>query len=162
MSKSYSELRKAYKTAKDLLIDAMTKVVMEHGKDFHLFYDYYRNDFGIDEEETEENTKVLKIIDIFNNGGCCFTHANMRHDTTSTEGVESNIDWYSFAFWGLYVVEKNNKLYLKYYLLFNDGKEYDSDASEPDHDYAHTLTLDELEKLSEYLFAYMSQKGISH
>ena len=35
--------------------------------------------------------------------------------------------------------------------------EYDSDISDPDHDYAHTLSLDELEKLSEYLFAYVAQ-----
>ena len=115
MSKSYSELRKAYKTAKDILIDAITKVVMEHGRDFHLFYNYYRNDFGIDEEETEENTKVLKIIDIFNNGGCCFSHVDMRHETIPTETDKSESDWYTYAFWGFYVVEKNNKLLLSYY-----------------------------------------------
>ena len=43
------------------------------------------------------------------------------------------------------------------YLYYNDGMEYDSDISDPDHDYAHTLSLDELEKLSEYLFAYVAQ-----
>ena len=39
----------------------MMKVAMEHGDDFHDFYDYYYNEFGIVEEEDEENTKVQKL-----------------------------------------------------------------------------------------------------
>lgn len=85
----------------------------------------------------------------------------MRHETIPTETDKSESDWYTYAFWGLYVVEKNNKLFLKYYLFVNEGKEYDSDVSEPEHDYANALTLDELEKLSDYLSIYMSQRGLS-
>ena len=69
MNESISELESAIKTAKNTLVNAMTNIVMKYGDDFHDSYDYYCNDFGIDEEETEENTKVLKIIDMFNNGG---------------------------------------------------------------------------------------------
>ena len=157
MSESIRTLESAIKEAKNVLVNAMMKVVMEHGEDFHDSYNYYFNDFGIDEEETEENTKVLKIIDMFNNGGCCFPHAYMYHQILPTEDKESKIEWCSLAFWGLYVVKENNMLNLKYYTFYNEGMEYDSDISDPDHDYAHTLSLDELEKLSEYLFAYVAQ-----
>ena len=75
MSESIRTLENAIKEAKSVLVKAMMKVVMEHGDDFHDFYDYYYNEFGIVEEEDEENTKVLKIIDMFNNGGCCFPYA---------------------------------------------------------------------------------------
>ena len=158
MSESISVLKSAIEEAKRILVNAMIKVVMEHGEDFHNNYDYYFNDFGINEEETEDNTKVLKIIDMYNGGGCCFPHAYMHHETFPTGDKESWLEWHSFAFWGLYVVEEENKLYLKYYVLYNEGMEYDSDISEPDHDYAQTLSLDELEKLSGYLQCYVSQR----
>ena len=69
MSESIAALERVRKEARNILIEAITKVVMEHGEDFHEHYDYYRDDFGIDEEETEENTKVLKIVDMYNHGG---------------------------------------------------------------------------------------------
>lgn len=75
MSESISALKRTLEEACDTLVATMLQVVMEHGDDFHDYYDYYRNEFGIDEEETEENTKVLKIIDIYNHGGCCFPQA---------------------------------------------------------------------------------------
>ena len=159
MSESITALKSAIEEAKRILVNAMMQVVMEHGEDFHNNYDYYFNDFGINEEETEDNTKVLKIIDMYNGGGGCFPHAYMHHETFPTGDKESWLEWYSFAFWGLYVVEEENKLYLKYYVLYNEGMEYDSDISEPDHDYAQTLSLDELEKLSEYLKCYVLQRN---
>ena len=79
MSESISALQRALEEACDTLVATMLQVVMEHGEDFHEHYDYYRDEFGIDEEETEENTKVLKIIDIFNHGGCCFPQALIQH-----------------------------------------------------------------------------------
>ena len=157
MSESIRTLESAIKEAKNVLVNAMIKVVMEHGYDFHDSYDYYRNEFGIDEEEDEENTKVLKIIDMFNNGGCCFPHAYMYHQTIPTEDRESKIEWCSLAFWGLYVVRQNHELDLKYYTFYNEGMEYNSDESGPDHHYVESLSLDELEKLSQYLFAYVAQ-----
>ena len=158
MNESILVLNNAIKGAKRTLVNAMMKVVMECGEDFHDSYDYYRNDFGIDEEETEDNTKVLKIVDMYNGWGCCFPHAYMHHETFPTGDKESWLEWHSFAFWGLYVVKEDNKLYLKYYVLHNEGMEYDSDISEPDHNYAQTLSLDELEKLSGYLKCYVSQR----
>ena len=159
MNKSITALKTALYNTKGILINAMTKVVMEYGENFHDYYNYYYNEFGICEEETEENTKVLKIIDMFNNGGCCFPNADMHHITTPSDEKESEINWYACAFWGLYVVEEDQKLHLKYYLLWNVGVEYDSDVSEPDHNYANYLSLQELEKLSEYLLDYVSQRS---
>ena len=72
---------------------------------------------------------------------------------------ESRINWLTVAYWGLYVVDRGGKLYLKYYLFYNEGMEYDSDISEPDHDYASNLSLQELEILSGYLMAYVEQMG---
>ena len=159
MNKSISELESAIKTAKNTLVNAMTNIVMKYGDDFHDSYDYYCNDFGIDEEETEENTKVLKIIDMFNNGGCCFSYGYMHNVTIPTKGKETEINWYTSAFWGLYVVEEDKELHLKFYELYNEGLEYDSDVSEPNHDYAITLSLQELEKLMNYLLDYLSQRS---
>ena len=158
MDKSILELNNAIKTAKNTLVNAMINIVMEYGDDFHDSYDYYRNDFGIDEEETEENTKVLKIIDIFNNGGCCFPYGYMYNVTIPSKGKKTKIYWYTSAFWGLYVVEEYKKLYLKYYRFENEGMKYNSYESEPDHYYAINLTLQELEKLMKYLLDYLSQK----
>ena len=159
MSESISTLERVWEEARNILIEAITKVVMEHGEDFHEHYDYYRDDFGIDEEETEENTKVLKIIDIYNHGGCCFPQALIQHVIFSDKDKESRINWLSIAFGGLYVVEVDGKLLLKYYLFYNEGMEYDSDISDPDHDYASNLSLHELEILSGYLMAYVEQMG---
>ena len=100
MSKSISALKSTIEEAKKTLVNAIMKVVMEHGGDFHDFYDYYYNEFGIVEEEDEENTKVLKIIDMFNNGGCCFPYAYMYHQTIPTEDKESKFEWCSLAFGG--------------------------------------------------------------
>ena len=69
MNESIRTLENAIREAKNAIVNAMMKVVMEHGYDFHDSYDYYYNDFGIVEEEYEENTKILKIVDMFNNGG---------------------------------------------------------------------------------------------
>ena len=159
MSESISALERVWEEARNILIEAITKVVMEHGEDFHEHYDYYRDDFGIDEEETEENTKVLKIIDIYNHGGCCFPQAFIQHVIFPDKDKESRINWLSIAFWGLYVVEENGKLLLKYYLFYNEGMEYDSDISDPDHNYASNLSLHELEMLCGYLMAYVEQMG---
>ena len=157
MSESISVLKRVWEEACDTLVAAMLQVVMEHGDDFHDHYDYYLNEFGIDEEETEENTKVLKIIDIFNHGGCCFPQAFLRHVIFPDKDKESWIYWLTVAFWGLYVVEVDGKLSLKYYCFYNEGMEYDSDISDPDHDYVSNLSLQELEILSGYLMAYVKQ-----
>ena len=59
------------------------------------------------------------------------------------------------------MVEEDGKLYLKYYLFYNEGMEYDSDISDPDHDYASNLSLQELEMLSGYLMAYVRQNQLN-
>ena len=84
----------------------------------------------------------------------------MYHQTIPTEDKESKFEWCSLAFWGLYVVKQNNELHLKY-TLHNEGMEYDSNESEPDHHYVESLSLDEMEKLSEYLFAYVAQTPLN-
>ena len=57
------------------------------------------------------------------------------------------------------MVEENGRLLLKYYLFYNEGMEYDSDISDPDHNYASNLSLHELEMLCGYLMAYVEQMG---
>ena len=50
-------------------------------------------------------------------------------------------------------------LSLKYYCFYNEGMEYDSDISDPDHNHVSNLSLQELEILSGYLMAYVKQKA---
>jgi hypothetical protein len=102
----------------------------------------------------------MESIDMINNGGCYIPYMAIYYETIPSDGKKTIIDWWACTFWGLYVVEENKKLYLKYYLLYNEGIKYDSDVSEPDHDYACNLSLLELEKLAQYLFTYVSQRNL--
>lgn len=148
-----NRVREAMQSAKDTITQALLDYVMEKGADFHECYDYYRNDFGIDEEEyDEEGTEVLKILNMFDNNGCHFPYS---HSYTMDDAELSDKDeWKSVAFWALYVVREDEELRLKYYALENDGKYYDSDESEPDHAYVNGLSLQELEKLAYFVFDY--------
>lgn len=152
MSKGYFRVDEALDGAKRMLVDALTDYVMWSGEDFHESYDYYRDEFGIDEEETEEGTDVLKIVNIFDNGGCYFPFSRRRDLISTEDGGE--VDWFSVAFYALYVVEEFGVKRLKYYALCNQGNWYNSDKSEPDHGYATGLSLQALEKLSEFILVY--------
>lgn len=152
MSKGFFRVNEAMDGAKRMLVNALTDYVMWSGEDFHESYDYYRNEFGIDEEETEENTKVLKIVNIYDNGGCYFPFSKRRDLTSVEDGGE--IDWFSIAFYALYVVEEYGVKQLKYYALWNQGNRYNSDVSEPDHGYVIELLLQELEKLATFILDY--------
>ena len=118
------------------------------GQDFHESEDYYRNEFGLDEEEMEEDTKILCVLDFFNAGGCYFP-------VTGSFQVDSESEWVTKAFYCLYVVEERGDRRLKYYAFENDGMEYDEDESEPDHGYVECLTLQELDKLCNCVADYV-------
>lgn len=154
-----SNLRTSIKICKQTLAVAMAKFVMQHGEDFSDNCDYYRNEFGID-EDMEDGVEVLKVIDIFNNGGCYFPHSSCYQMRKPIELEGDETMWYSVAFHCLYVVKEFDFIRLKFYALENFGPEYNSDESEPYHDYVETLSLQELEKLADWLQCYPGQKEL--
>lgn len=154
------DLRKAIEICRQTLAVGMAKFVMQHGEDYSDNCDYYRNEFGIN-EDVEEGVEVLKVIDILNNGGCYFplSRCYQMRKPIEIEGDETM--WYSVAFHCLYVVKEFGFIRLKYYALENFGPEYNSDESEPYHNYVETLSLQELEKLSDWLQCYAGQKELN-
>ena len=141
MSRHYEKMKHAIELAKENIVNALMQYVMNVGEDFS---DYHRNEFGIEDEEDEEDVKVLKVLNIFDNGGCYFPY-------THSCQVEDGDTWYSCAFHCLYVVEQDGARYLKYYMLYNVGREYDENDSEPDHDDVCALSLQDLDKLVRYI-----------
>lgn len=133
---------------KGRLVGHLFSLTMAYGEDFHESADYYRNEFGMDEEETEEGTKILKVLDFYNAGGCYFP-------VTGDFQVNEDSEWVTKAFYCLYVVKEKDKIRLKYYAFENDGMEYDSDESEPDHGDAKGLTLQELAKLTDCVYDFI-------
>lgn len=154
-----SNLRTSIKICKQTLAVAMAKFVMQHGEDFSDNCDYYRNEFGID-EDMEDGVEVLKVIDIFNNGGCYFPHSRCYQMRKPIELEGDEAMWASVAFCCLYVIEESGFIRLKYYALESLGPEYNSDESEPYHGYVETLSLQEIEKLSDWLQCYVGQKEL--
>lgn len=142
MSRHYDTMAYAIGMAKERIVSAMMQYVLEEGEKFS---DYHRIEFGIEEEE--DGAKVLKVMDIFNNGGCYFPW-------TEQHQVDDDCGWYTYAFHCLYVVEEDGIRYLKYYMLWNDGTEYNENESEPEHDYVDTLPLQVLDKLISFIGRY--------
>lgn len=149
MSRHNETMTYAIGMATDRIVNALMQYVMAVGNDF-TETDYYRNEFGIDDDE-EEGVSVLKVLDIFNNGGCYFPYTDLCQ--VDEEG-KNDIYWYSYAFHCLYVIERDGIRYLKYYMLWNNGKEYNSDESEPDHGYVDMLSLQVLDKLVSFIGQY--------
>ena len=148
MSRHYEKMKHAIELAKENIVNALMQYVMNVGEDFS---DYHRNEFGIEEEEDEEDVKVLKVLNIFDNGGCYFPWTNSCQ--VDKKGME-DFYWHTFAFHCLYVVEQDGIRDLKYYMLWNGGKEYHEEISEPDHDYVSTLPLQVMDRLIEYVNQY--------
>lgn len=109
------ELKDFQNLCQQMLVLKMLDYVREHGEDVT---DYERNEFGL---EDTEDSKITKVLNFFDNGGCVFTLNN--GDSFVTHAVLC-----------LYIEEYNGKEYLMSYSLYNDGTEYDSDESEPDHE----------------------------
>lgn len=142
MSKSYDAMVFSIEKAKEIITHAIMQYVLDKGEDFT---DYDRNEFGIEEED---EGKVLKMLDIFNNGGCYFPW-------TDQHAVDDDNGFYHYAFQCLYVVEDEyHQRYLKYYMFYSEGTEFDEDGSEPDHDYVDSLPLQILDKLISFIASY--------
>ena len=139
--KHYESMVYSIGIAKERIVHAIKEYVKAAGEDFN---EYHRDNFGIDEEDGIE---VLKVFSIYDNGGCYFPW-------TYRCQVDEDSEWYSCAFHCLYVVKEDGVERLKYYLLENCGKEYDSNVSEPDHDYADELPLQILDKLISFIELY--------
>lgn len=138
----YETMAFAIGMAKDRIIHAIKQYVLDKGEDY---CDYDRDEFGI-EEETEG--KVLKVLDILNNGGCCFPWSG-------SHVVDNNTQFDHYAFQCLYVVEdKYHQHHLMYYMLYSEGTEFDDEGSEPEHDYVDSLPLQVIDKLIAFIECY--------
>lgn len=124
----------------NMIEDRLTQIVKAIGEDYSEAicgegkdaFNYYREEFGMDEED-EKGVKITKVLNFYDNGGCVFT----------TSIINSN-EFTTSAFYALYIVETKDEEQLKYYRFYNDDTEYNSDTSEPDHDYVSQLNLSEL------------------
>ena len=143
MSRHYETMSYAIGMAKERIVWAIKDYVMKAGDEIS---DYHRTEFGLDEEENE-GIKILKVLNIFDNGGCCFPW-------TEQHQVDNGSSWYTYAFHCLYVVEENGIQGLKCYMLWNEGSEYDENESEPDHDFVDSLPLQVLDKLIAFIGRY--------
>jgi len=133
--------------ARSVLVQAIMDYVREHGEDYTTepLPDYYRDEFGIDDEE--EGGKVVRLLDVSDPG--CFFAVQLKvndddiHDQCEEDDYR-NAAWAGFehyAIWALYIVrDAEGNESLKYYMFTNPGICY-SDDSEPDHDNVCTLTL---------------------
>lgn len=120
----------------DLLVASLQNFVLKHGEEMS---DYYRDEHGIEEEN------VVKVLDLACEG--CYFSIPIKYKTDGDED-----DYQHHAFWTLYVVnDEECGLTLKYYQLSNYGLSYDDESSEPDHDYASSLSLAELE----YIYSHV-------
>lgn len=114
--------------------------------------------FGIDEEETQEEFEVVKIIDILGSGECYFPYSRCHHMAKPIEFVGDEVQWRSIVFYCIYVVKEFDFYRLKFRALENFGPELDDANGEPIGGYAEELPLQVLEKLSEWLGLYVGLK----
>ena len=141
----YDTMSFAIGMAKDRIIHAIKQYVLDKGEDY---CDYDRDEFGIDEED---EGKVLKVLDILNNGGCYFP-------LTVSHAVDNNTKFEHYDFQCLYVVkDEDGQRYLKYYMLYSEGTEFDEEGSEPEHECVDCLPLQVLDKLISFI-GYYDQK----
>ena len=117
------ELKEFQYLCQKMLVSKMLDYVREHGEDVT---DYERNEFGL---EDSEERKVTKVLNFFDNGGCVFT-------------LNQGSYFVTHAVHCLYIEEFQGTEYLMSYSLYNEGTEYDSDESEPDHDSLLNASID--------------------
>lgn len=132
-----NELILAESSCKDILYGKLKDFVLEHGEEM---CDYFRDEYGMDEEENEDVT-ITNVIDLASHG--CYFALPLKFQT---EGEDPDNDFLFDAFWSLYTVKDNTtgKIELKYYRFYNYGITFDDDSSEPDHDDAYSLSMVEL------------------
>lgn len=142
------------RNAQEMLLNALTEYVRENGEEM---CDYYYNEFGMYEED-EEGVKIIKVLDT-SEKGCAFSKQfkvndeNLkdmsRHDD-EFEIYDKLTDSFNYStYWAFYIVqEADGTERLKYYKFYNDGVQYEDD-SEPDHDYADSLGLEDLHYIIE-------------
>ena len=134
------KIKEAREISKQAIYEFLMKYVLLHGEDVT---EYDLNEFGLCEEE-EYGVKVLKVLNMFDNGGCCFSYA-----------LHHSLDIYMYmAFHCLYVIEDEDGQSLKYYALINDGHAFDEEDSEPDHSDVYTLPLSCLDQFLDFVEHY--------
>ena len=109
------EITEMQRMCQVLLVGKLLDYVRLHGREVT---DYDRNEFGL---EDSKDSRVTRVLNLFDNGGCCFT---LQHGSVFT----------TYAVHCLYVEEYRGTEYLMSYSLYNEGTEYDEDESEPDHE----------------------------
>lgn len=141
------------RNAHEMLINALTEYVREHGVEMN---NYFYNEHGIYDED-EDGVKVVKVLDISTHG-CYFACQDIvndeslenfdYHDADETQRKLSG-GFHHYAIWSLYIVrDSDGNETLKYYMFHSDGVEYEED-SEPDHDAVESLTLADLRYIIE-------------
>lgn len=146
------------KNAQEMLVNALTEYVRDHGEEMS---EYYYNEFGMDEED-EDGVKILKVLNT-SETGCFFSKQFKTNDESLSEIVVCDEPWevieklddsFSFStYWAFYIVrEADGTERLKYYRFYNDGVTYDQD-SDPDHNYADLLGLDDLHYIIEAIIS---------
>lgn len=131
------EIEEVQIICKKLLIGKLLDYVRQHGEDVT---DYERNEFGLGEDD--EDWKVTKVLNFFDNGGCCFTLG-------VTNGIAP--EFVTYAVHCLYIVEDEGEEHLMSYSLYNVGTEYNSEASEPDHDYMINECMSYVEHIADMI-----------
>lgn len=114
---------------KSILLTSITEYVRTNGVPMN---DYFRDEFGIEEDEDEQ---IVKVLDV-SNPGCAYI--------TQTGDVEEPTFYFN-AVWALYIV-KNNKGHEKLmsYSFVNSGTEFDDHDAQPYYDRVEELPLNEL------------------
>ena len=151
------KLQDAQDNATKMLIDTLAEYVKKHGEDCT---DYEIDVFGLQDEG-----RVTKVLNIYDNGGCYFFEPaghmffgqTVCHAMDALENLNDDnyydtlIEHCTFtAYQCLYIVvdgQGNEKL--KYYRLVNGGVKFDDDQCDPDHDDADKLPLLDLQYLYE-------------
>lgn len=155
IDKGFLAIDNGLKAVKQILVTSLTEFVISNGDDFKESNDCYRNVFGINEDKYEDDTKILKVIDITNNGGCYFPWSN----SYKMNNIDNQVyEWRYSMFYALYLVEEYGIERLKCCVLEDVGVECDSNKCELKHCYVELLSLQELEKLCEFCMGYISNK----
>ncbi len=142
---NYTTFTDAIKKAKQTLIEVIKQYVLENGD---AMSEYDENEFGLDENYYQY--KVLAVLNIFDNGGCYYPIINRICE----DELQDDNSWTHNAFQCLYVVEEDGEQRLMYYNLENSGILFDSEESEPDHNYAECLSLQDLHYLISFIERY--------
>lgn len=123
----YNQLNYVLHKARALVINALAKYVEKHGEQFTL---YHTNELGIEQHDGET---ISRVINFFDNGGCVYARYAGNGECEAT------------VITALYISQNERGYKSLYYCgFYNEGVEYDEDASEFIIDPISSLAIEEL------------------